>query len=166
MQSILWCAWPPPGRRSTLKIACGSNIDDIRGNTTLVANCLYFQKISYSHFFEIFLRVVSNATALHQKKFIKIGHRTQKICSFQRTSPIFRVLPSTVKWIAQPDVDGTPLILHLLPINAGVKMQSILWCAWPPPGRNMTLKIASGSNIDDIRGNTTLVANCLYFQKI
>ena len=42
MQSILWCGWPPPGRSSTLKIACGSNIDDIRGNTTLVANCLYF----------------------------------------------------------------------------------------------------------------------------
>ena len=34
-------------------------------------------------------------------------------------------------------------------------MQSILWCAWPPPERNMTLKIACGSNIDDIRGNTT-----------
>ena len=47
--------------------------------------------------------------------------------------------------------------------NAGVKMQSILWCAWPPPGRNSTLKIACGSNIDDIRGNTMLVANCLYF---
>ena len=42
VQSILWCAWPPSGRSSTLKIACGSNIDDIRGNTTLVANCLYF----------------------------------------------------------------------------------------------------------------------------
>ena len=42
MQSILWCAWPPPGRSSTLKIACGLNIDDIRGNTTFVANCLYF----------------------------------------------------------------------------------------------------------------------------
>ena len=42
VQSILWCAWPPPGRSSTLKIVCGSNIDDIRGNTTLVANCLYF----------------------------------------------------------------------------------------------------------------------------
>ena len=42
MQSILWCAWPPPGWSSTLKIACGSNIDDIRGNTTLVANYLFF----------------------------------------------------------------------------------------------------------------------------
>ena len=42
MQSILWCAWPPPGRSSTLKIACGSNIDDIRGNTTFVTNYLYF----------------------------------------------------------------------------------------------------------------------------
>ena len=42
MQSILWCAWPPPGRSSTLKIACGWNIDDIRGNTTLVANFFIF----------------------------------------------------------------------------------------------------------------------------
>ena len=53
MQSILWCAWPPPGRSSTLKIACMSNIDDIRGNTTLVANCLYFRKFNYSFSFEI-----------------------------------------------------------------------------------------------------------------
>ena len=42
MQSILWCAWPPPGRSSTLKIACVSNIDHIRGNTKFVAKCLYF----------------------------------------------------------------------------------------------------------------------------
>ena len=42
MQSMLWCAWHPPGRSSTLKIACGSNIDDIRGNTTFVTNYLYF----------------------------------------------------------------------------------------------------------------------------
>ena len=53
MQSILWCAWPPPGRSSTLKIACGSNIDDIQGNTMLVANCLIFRKFNYSLFFEI-----------------------------------------------------------------------------------------------------------------
>ena len=42
MQSVFWSAWPPSGRSSTLKIACVSNIDDIRGNTTLDANCLYF----------------------------------------------------------------------------------------------------------------------------
>ena len=42
MQYILWCAWPPQGRSSTLKIACGSNINDIRGNTPFVANYLYF----------------------------------------------------------------------------------------------------------------------------
>ena len=53
MQSILWCAWPPPGRRSTLKIACGPNIDDIRGNTTLVAIVYIFRKFNYSLFFEI-----------------------------------------------------------------------------------------------------------------
>ena len=42
MQYILWCARPPSGRSSTLKIARGSNIHDIWGNNTLVANCLYF----------------------------------------------------------------------------------------------------------------------------
>ena len=42
MQSILWCAWPPPGWRSTLKIACGMNINDIRGNTKFVAKYLCF----------------------------------------------------------------------------------------------------------------------------
>ena len=42
MRSILWCAWPPPGRSSTLKIACELNIDDIRGNTKFIANCLLF----------------------------------------------------------------------------------------------------------------------------
>ena len=110
MQSILWCAWPPPGRSSTLKIVCGSNIDDIRGNTTLVANCLYFQKkliivFSLKFCFEGGVQCFTSPP----KNYIKIGHRTKKICSFQRTSPIFRVLASTVKWIAQPDVDG-----HLL----------------------------------------------------
>ena len=65
MQSTLWCAWPPPGRSSTLKIACGSNIDDIRGNTTLVAISYIFRKFNYSILFEIFfLRVVSLASAL------------------------------------------------------------------------------------------------------
>ena len=53
MQSILWYAWPPLGRSSTLKIACGSNIGDIQGNTTFVANYLFFQKINYSRFIEI-----------------------------------------------------------------------------------------------------------------
>ena len=65
MQSILWCAWPPPERSSTLKIACGSNIDDIRVNTTLVAIAYIFRKFNYSILFEIFfLRVVSHASAL------------------------------------------------------------------------------------------------------
>jgi DNA-directed RNA polymerase delta subunit len=44
--------------------------------------------------------VVVYASALHQKNFIKIGHRTWKIHSFYQTSPIFRVLASMVKWIA------------------------------------------------------------------
>ena len=84
MQSILWCAWPPPGRSSTLKIACGSNIDDIRGNTKFVAKCLYFfRKFNYSQFIENFvLRVVFYASPLHQKMFIKIRRRTWKIHSF------------------------------------------------------------------------------------
>ena len=46
MQSIFWFAWPPPGRSSTLKIACGSNIYDIRGNTTFVAN--YLQELRHN----------------------------------------------------------------------------------------------------------------------
>ena len=56
MQSILWCPWPPPGRSSTLKIACGSNIDDIRGNTTLVVIVYIFRKFNYSLFFEFLFR--------------------------------------------------------------------------------------------------------------
>ena len=83
MQSILWCAWPPPGRSSTLKIACGSNIDDIRGHTTLVANGLYFRKFNYSLFFEIFfLRVMSNASALHQKNSLKSDTERRKYARF------------------------------------------------------------------------------------
>ena len=35
------------------KIVCESNIDDIRGNTMLVANYLFFRKFNYSLFFEI-----------------------------------------------------------------------------------------------------------------
>ena len=78
MQSILWCAWSPPRRSSTLKIACGSNIDDIRGNTTLVANCLYFRKFNYSIFFEIFFEGGVQCFSSPPKKFhfIKIGQRT------------------------------------------------------------------------------------------
>ena len=45
MQSILWCAWPPPGRSLTLKIVCGSNIDDIRGNTMLVASYFFLENL-------------------------------------------------------------------------------------------------------------------------
>ena len=83
MQSILWCAWPPPGRSSTLKIACGSNIDDIRGNTTFVTNYLYFVENSITiDSLKKNFRVVFYASALHQKKIIKIGHRTWKIRSF------------------------------------------------------------------------------------
>ena len=121
MQSILWCAWPPPGRSSMLKIACGSNIDDIRGNITFVANYLYFlEKSIILDSLNFFLRVVVYASALHQKKFIKIGHRTWKIQYFQQTSPIFRVLASMVKWIAQPGVDG-----HLLFFIYYQKMQEL-----------------------------------------
>ena len=43
MQSILLCAWPPSGKNSTLKIACGSNIDDIWGNTTFVAIYIFLE---------------------------------------------------------------------------------------------------------------------------
>ena len=83
MQSMLWCAWPLPGRSSTLKIACGSNIDDIQVNTTLVANYLYFlENSTIVDSLNFFLRVVVYASALHKKNFIKIGHRTWKIRLF------------------------------------------------------------------------------------
>ena len=83
MQSILWCAWPPPRRSSTLKIACRSNIDDIRGYTTFVTNYLYFLENSITiDSLKFCLKVVVYASALHQKNFIKIGPRTWKIRSF------------------------------------------------------------------------------------
>ena len=77
MQSIVWSAWPPLGRSSTLKIARGSNIDDIRGNTTLVANCLYFLKnliivFSLKFCFEGGVQCFNSPP----KKFITNGHRT------------------------------------------------------------------------------------------
>ena len=69
MQSILWCAWPPPGRSSNLKIACGSNIYDIRGNTTLIANCYIFRKFNYSIFFEFFVEGGVQGFSSPPKKF-------------------------------------------------------------------------------------------------
>ena len=165
MQSILWLAWPPPGRSSTLKIACGSNIEDIRGNTTLVANCWYFRKFNYSIFFEILFLGWCPMLQLSKKISLKPDTERRKYARFSGLVPFFACIFHgyvdclTGCWRA-------PLILHLLPLNAGVKMHSILWWAWPPPGRSSTLKIACRSNIDDILGNTTLVANCLYFQKI
>ena len=92
------------------------------------------------------------------KSFIERG----KYARFSRLVPFFAYyLPRLNGLLSQ--VLTAPLILHLLPINVGVKMQSIFWCACPSPGRSSTLKIACGSNIDDIRENTTFVANCLYF---
>ena len=83
MQSILWCAWPPPGRGSTQQLACGSNIDDIRGNTTLGANCLYFLENSITVDLLIFFFEGGGLCfSSTPKNFIKIGHRTWKICSF------------------------------------------------------------------------------------
>ena len=83
MQSILWCAWPPPGRSSTLKIPCGSNIDDIRGNTTLGANYLYFLENSITvDSLKFCFEGGGYGSAFQQKKFIKIGHRMWKIRSF------------------------------------------------------------------------------------
>ena len=83
MQSILWCAWPPLGRSSTLKIACGSNNDDIRGNTTFVANCLYFLENSIIvDSLEFCFEGGSLSFSSPPKKFIKIGHQTWKIRLF------------------------------------------------------------------------------------
>ena len=83
MQSILWCAWPPPGRSLTVKIACGSNIDDIRGNAKIVAIYLYF--LGNSITLNSLKFVIEGGVLCFSsppKKFIKIGHRTWKIRSF------------------------------------------------------------------------------------
>ena len=50
----------------------GSNIDDIRVNTMLVANCLYFLEIQLqSIHWNFVLRVVVYASALHKKISLK-----------------------------------------------------------------------------------------------
>ena len=85
-----------------------------------------------------------------------------KYARFSILVPFFACLLPRLNGLLSQVLMG-PLILYLLLVNTGVKVQSILWCAWPPPGMSLTLKIACGWNIDDIRGNTTLVANCLYF---
>ena len=91
MQSILWCARPPPGRSSTLKIACGSNIDDIRENTTFVANCLYFlKKINYSQFIEILFLWLWSMLQLSTKKFsLKSDTERGQYARFSRLVPFF-----------------------------------------------------------------------------
>ena len=77
MQSILWCAWPPSGRSSTLKIACGMNIDISEGIPhSLLTIYIFFKNQLLSIHSNFVLRVVVYASALHQKNFIKIGHRT------------------------------------------------------------------------------------------
>ena len=53
MQSILWCAWPPSGKSSTLEIVCGSDIDDIWGIPRQLLIVYIFRKFNYSLFFEI-----------------------------------------------------------------------------------------------------------------
>ena len=83
MQSILWCPWSPPERSSTHKIACRSNIDDIRGNTTLVANCLYFRKFNYSIFFEILFLGWCPMLQLSTKKIsLKLDTERRKYARF------------------------------------------------------------------------------------
>ena len=90
MQSILWCVWPSPGWSSTLKIAGGSNIDDIRGNTTLVANCLYFKKFNYSLFFEILFREWCPMLQLSTKKIsLKSDTERRKYARFSGLVPFF-----------------------------------------------------------------------------
>ena len=69
MQSILFGAWPPPGRSSTLKIACGSNIDDIRGIPRLLLIVYICRKFNYSLFFEIFFEGGVQCFSSPPKKF-------------------------------------------------------------------------------------------------
>ena len=108
MQSILWSAWPPSGRSWTVKIACGSYIDDIRGNTTFVANYLYFFENSIIvNSLKFCFEGGGLCFSSPQKNFIKIGHRTWKIRSFLQTSPIFRVLASTLNGLLSRMLMGT-----------------------------------------------------------
>ena len=77
MQSILWCASPPPGRSSTVKLACGSNIDDIRGNTTFVTNYLYFLENSIIvDSLKFCFEGGGLCFSSPPKIYIKMGHRT------------------------------------------------------------------------------------------
>ena len=90
MQSILWCAWPPPGRSSTLKIACGSYIDDIRGNTTFVANFLYFLENSIIvNSLKFCFEGGGLASALHKKISLKSDTERGKYARFSRLVPFF-----------------------------------------------------------------------------
>ena len=91
MQSILWCAWPPPGRSTTLEIACGSNIDDIRWSTTFVANCLYFLENSI---IVNSLKFCSEVGGLcfsppQKKKSLKSDTERGKYAHFSRLVPFF-----------------------------------------------------------------------------
>ena len=90
MQSILWCAWPPPGSSSTLKIAWGSNIDDIRGNTTFVANCLYFLENSIIvNSLKFCFEGGGLCFSSPQKKSLKSDTERGKYAHFSRLVPFF-----------------------------------------------------------------------------
>ena len=66
-----------------LKIACGSNIDDIRGNTTFVTNYLYFLENSITiDSLKFCLKVVVYASALHQKITLKSDTERRKYARF------------------------------------------------------------------------------------
>ena len=89
MQSILWCDWPPPGRSSTLKIACGSNIDDIRGGIPRYLLIVYiFRKFNYSLFFEILFRGWFPMLQLSTKKIsLKSDTERRKYARFSGLVP-------------------------------------------------------------------------------
>ena len=114
-----------------------------------------FRKFNYSRFIEILFWGWWFMLQLSTKNISwKSETARGKYARFSRLVPFFACklprLNGLLSWVWR-----APPILHQLPINAGVKAQSILWCAWPPPGRSSTLKIACGSNIDDIRGNAS-----------
>ena len=94
--------WPPTGWSSALKIACGSNIDDIRGNTKFVANCLYCLENSITiDLLKICFEGGGLMLHLSTKKIsLKSDTERGKYARLSRLVPIFRVLGSTVKWIA------------------------------------------------------------------
>ena len=90
MQSILWCAWPPSGKSSTLEIVCGSNIDDIWGIPRLLLIFYIFRKFNCSLLFEILYLGWCPMLQLSTKKIsLKSDTERRKYARFSGPVPFF-----------------------------------------------------------------------------